>query len=148
MFKAPAELELMMANANRSDTLCARVGERTMSIIGIDHVQLAMPAGGEDQARSFYGYVLGLPEMPKPPDLAKRGGCWFESAHVKIHLGVDSTFKPATKAHPGLLVHEIRRIVERCLELGISVIDEPLDGYQRVYVHDPFGNRLELMERN
>jgi catechol 2,3-dioxygenase-like lactoylglutathione lyase family enzyme len=118
-----------------------------VSIIGIDHVQLAMPAGGEDLARAFYTYVLGLPEIPKPPQLAPRGGCWFESAHVKIHLGVDTTFKPATKAHPGLLVSEMTRIVERCNKLGVTVIDEPLAGYRRIYVHDPFGNRLELMER-
>jgi catechol 2,3-dioxygenase-like lactoylglutathione lyase family enzyme len=118
-----------------------------VSIIGIDHVQLAMPAGGEDLARSFYSYVLGLPETPKPPELAQRGGCWFESAHVKIHLGVDPTFKPATKAHPGLVVSEIQRIIERCAELGIRVVDEPLFGYRRIYVHDPFGNRLELIER-
>jgi catechol 2,3-dioxygenase-like lactoylglutathione lyase family enzyme len=118
-----------------------------MSIIGIDHVQLAIPAGGEDQARSFYGYVLGLPEIPKPPELAKRGGCWFESAHVKIHLGVDPIFSPATKAHAGLLVTGIHRIVERCQELSVQVIEEPMNGYRRVYIHDPFGNRLELMER-
>jgi catechol 2,3-dioxygenase-like lactoylglutathione lyase family enzyme len=118
-----------------------------MSVIGIDHVQLAMPSGGEEQARSFYSYVLGLPETPKPAELATRGGCWFESAHVKIHLGIDPVFKPATKAHAGLLVSDLQRIVERCLELGVNVLDEPLDGYQRVYVHDPFGNRLELMER-
>jgi len=119
-----------------------------MAIIGIDHVQLAMPAGGEDLARSFYGYALGLPETLKPVQLAKRGGCWFESAHVKIHIGVDPTFKPATKAHPGLLVSDLPRIVERCRELGLQVIDEPLPGYRRVYVNDPFGNRIELMEKS
>lgn len=119
-----------------------------MSIIGIDHVQLAMPAGGEELARTFYGYVLGLPEIPKPAELAKRGGCWFESAHVKIHLGVDPIFQPATKAHPGLLVRDLQRIVERCREMGIHVVgDEVLDNYERRYVNDPFGNRLELMER-
>jgi catechol 2,3-dioxygenase-like lactoylglutathione lyase family enzyme len=118
-----------------------------MSIIGIDHVQLAIPEGGEDQARSFYGYVLGLPEIPKPPELAKRGGCWFESAHVKIHLGVDPIFTPATKAHAALLVTGIQRIVERCQELSVQVIEQPMDGHRRVYIHDPFGNRLELMER-
>ncbi|HWW19288.1 MAG TPA: VOC family protein [Steroidobacteraceae bacterium] len=118
-----------------------------MSIIGIDHVQLAIPEGGEDRARSFYGYVLGLPETPKPAELAKRGGCWFESAHVKIHLGVDPGFRPGSKAHPALLVTDIQRIVERCLELSVQVVDEPMDGYRRVYIHDPFGNRLELMEK-
>jgi catechol 2,3-dioxygenase-like lactoylglutathione lyase family enzyme len=119
-----------------------------MAIIGIDHVQLAMPAGEEDRARTFYGEVLGLPETPKPPNLAKRGGCWFESDLVKIHLGVDKDFHRATKAHPGLLVKELRNIVARCHEKGFRVVDdEPLEGYDRVYVDDPFGNRIELMEK-
>lgn len=118
-----------------------------MSILGIDHVQLAMPAEGEELARSFYGYALGLPETPKPPELAKRGGCWFESAHVKIHIGVDPTFQPATKAHPGLLVSDLHRILDRCRELGLKIVDEPLEGYRRVYVNDPFGNRVELMQK-
>jgi catechol 2,3-dioxygenase-like lactoylglutathione lyase family enzyme len=119
-----------------------------VSIIGIDHVQLAMPTGGEELARAFYGYVLGLPEIPKPAQLAERGGCWFESAHVKIHLGVDPLFKPATKAHPGLLVRDLQPIIDRCRKMGIDILsDEALDGYERRYVHDPFGNRLELMEK-
>lgn len=119
-----------------------------MPIIGIDHVQLAMPAGQEEQARGFYRDVLGLPETPKPPDMARRGGCWFESDRVKIHLGVDKSFHPATKAHPGLLVSELQAIVERCRERGIAIIDDaPLPGYRRVFVHDPFGNRLELMQK-
>jgi len=119
-----------------------------MPITGIDHVQLAMPAGGEDLARGFYRDVLGLPELPKPPNLAKRGGCWFESDLVKIHLGVDKEFRAATKAHPGLLVDGLQAIVETCRASGCKVVeDEPLDGYDRVYVNDPFGNRLELMER-
>jgi catechol 2,3-dioxygenase-like lactoylglutathione lyase family enzyme len=120
-----------------------------MPIIGIDHVQLAMPAGEEDRARAFYRDVLGLPEIPKPPNLAKRGGCWFESDRVKIHLGVDKEFRSATKAHPGLLVESLASIVERCRERGHRVVDdEPLEGYYRVYVDDPFGNRLELRKRN
>lgn len=119
-----------------------------MTIIGIDHVQLAMPAGQEEQARGFYRDVLGLPETPKPPELAKRGGCWFETDSVKIHLGVDKDFRPATKAHPGLLVSDLQRIVERCRHGGFEIVnDSPLEGYQRVYVNDPFGNRLELMQK-
>jgi catechol 2,3-dioxygenase-like lactoylglutathione lyase family enzyme len=120
-----------------------------MPIIGLDHVQLAMPAGGEDLARGFYRDVLGLAEQPKPPHLAKRGGCWFESDLVKIHLGVDQEFRAATKAHPGLLVQGLPAIVEACRAGGFQVVnDEPLEGYDRIYVNDPFGNRLELMERN
>lgn len=119
-----------------------------MTIIGIDHVQLAMPAGGEEQARRFYGGILGLPEVPKPPELARRGGCWFESDRVKIHLGVDKIFHPATKAHPGLLVSDLKTIIARCRAQGFDIIDDaPLPGYERVFLSDPFGNRLELMER-
>ena len=118
-----------------------------VTIIGIDHVQLAMPAGGEERARSFYGGILGLPEVPKPPELTKRGGCWFESDRVKIHLGVDKTFHPATKAHPGLLVSDLPAIIERCRAQGFDIInDAPLPGYERVFLSDPFGNRLELMQ--
>src|SRR6185312_8001708 len=112
------------------------VTEKTlMPIVGIDHVQLAMPAGEEARARAFYGEVLGLPETPKPPNLAKRDGCWFESDLVKIHLGVDKDFRSATKAHPGLLVKQLRSIVALCRERGFRVVDdEPLEGYDRVYV--------------
>lgn len=119
-----------------------------MPIIAIDHVQLAMPAGGEEQARAFYRDFLGIPEIPKPSDLAQRGGCWFESERVKIHLGVDPNFQPATKAHPGLLVSDLPAIIERCQEHGRDVADDaPLEGYQRIFLHDPFGNRLELLQK-
>ena len=117
-----------------------------MTIIAIDHVQLAMPAGREEDARRFYGLLLGIPETPKPPDLAKRGGAWFETDKVKIHLGVDPDFRPATKAHPALLVKDLRGLVERLRDARVAVVDEPLPGFDRVYVSDPFGNRLELME--
>jgi catechol 2,3-dioxygenase-like lactoylglutathione lyase family enzyme len=118
-----------------------------MRVVGVDHVQLAMPAGREEDARRFYGGLLGLPETAKPPELAKRGGAWFESGSVKIHLGVDADFRPARKAHPGLLIEGLSELVRRLREAGYVVSDdEPLPGYYRVYVHDPFGNRLELLE--
>jgi len=117
-----------------------------MTIVGIDHVQLAMPAGREDDARRFYAGLLELPERTKPAELAKRGGVWFESGTVKIHLGVEAEFHPARKAHPALLVRGLRTLVERLRGAGIEVIDDALAGYHRVYVSDPFGNRLELME--
>lgn len=118
-----------------------------MRITGLDHVQLAMPAGGEEQARRFYGELLGLPETAKPPHLAARGGCWFESDAVKLHLGVEAEFRPARKAHPALLVAGLPALVERLRAEGVGVVDdEPLEGYDRVYASDPFGNRLELME--
>ena len=120
-----------------------------MTIVGIDHVQLAMPAGREEEAQAFYSSLLGLPEVPKPEDLAKRGGVWFESSEVKVHLGVDREFRPATKAHPAFLVRDLRLLVERLRTAGVAVVDdEPLPGCDRVYVTDPFGNRLELMERS
>ena len=116
-------------------------------LLAIDHVQLAMPAGGEAAARDFYGDVLGLPETPKPPHLAKRGGCWFERGALKIHLGVEADFHPARKAHPGLLVSDLAAL-KTALRDGAYTIrdDEPLEGYDRIYVDDPFGNRLELLE--
>ena len=118
-----------------------------MPVEGIDHVQLAMPPGGEDEARRFYTTVLGIPEVPKPPHLAARGGCWFEGPSVKVHLGVESDFRPARKAHPALLVRQLGALVDSLRQAGVPVRDdEPLEGYDRVYVDDPFGNRIELLE--
>ena len=118
-----------------------------MPIVHVDHVQLAMPAGREDEARAFYRDLLGLPETPKPPHLAKRGGCWFESPTVKIHLGVEQDFRPARKAHPALLVQDLPALVKALRAADVELVDdEPLEGYDRIYAYDPFGNRLELME--
>lgn len=119
-----------------------------MPIVALDHVQLAMPAGREDEARGFYAALLGLPETPKPTHLAARGGAWFESAEVKLHIGVDPEFRPARKAHVGLLVEGLSALIAVLHGAGYKTReDEPLEGYERVYVDDPFGNRLELMER-
>lgn len=118
-----------------------------MRVHGIDHVQLAMPRGQEDEARRFYGAALGLPELPKPPNLAKRGGCWFGTDGIVLHLGVEDGFRPAKKAHPALLVEDLPALVRSLGEAGIEIVDdEPLPGYDRVYVSDPFGNRIELLE--
>ena len=118
-----------------------------MRVVAIDHVQLAMPAGGEPAARSFYTGVLGLPEVAKPPHLARRGGCWFESDDVKLHLGVEADFRPAHKAHPALLVSALAELIERCRLAGCSIVsDDPLEGRARAYGADPFGNRIELIE--
>lgn len=120
-----------------------------MPITAIDHVQLAMPAGGEDAARGFYRDLLGLPEVAKPAALAVRGGCWFEHGSVKIHLGVEADFRPARKAHPALVVTDLQTLLDACHARGIAISDaESLDGWRRVHVHDPFGNRIELMERH
>lgn len=118
-----------------------------MRILGIEHVQLAMPAGRENEARRFYSDLLGIPETAKPPHLARRGGAWFETGPLKIHLGVEADFRPARKAHPALLVEGLEQLVDALQASGYPVVDdEPLDGYHRVYVSDPFGNRIELME--
>ena len=118
-----------------------------MQILLLDHVQLAMPAGREAEARAFYQETLGIPEVTKPPHLAARGGCWFERGTVKIHLGVEQDFVAARKAHPAFVVDGLRELVGR-LELAEYRVweDQPLEGYDRVYVDDPFGNRIELME--
>jgi catechol 2,3-dioxygenase-like lactoylglutathione lyase family enzyme len=118
-----------------------------MRVRGIDHVQLAMPAGREDEARAFYEGLLGLAEQPKPPNLAARGGCWFGAEGVQLHLGVEDGFRPARKAHPALLVDDLPALVLRLKDAGVAVVDdEPLPGFDRVYAADPFGNRLELLE--
>jgi catechol 2,3-dioxygenase-like lactoylglutathione lyase family enzyme len=119
-----------------------------MGVIGLDHVQLAMPEGGEVQARAFYAGVLGLLEVPKPADLAMRGGCWFEGGGAHVHLGVEQDFRPARKAHPALLVDDLAALRERLAEHSVAFEPgKPLEGYVRGDVHDPFGNRIELMQR-
>ena len=118
-----------------------------MRIKAIEHVQLAMPPGKESEARAFYEGVLGIPEVPKPPNLAKRGGCWFVRDALKIHLGVEHDFRAARKAHPALLVEDLPALRTMIEAAGYSFnTDEPLEGYDRIYVDDPFGNRIELME--
>lgn len=119
-----------------------------MTLIGVDHVQLAIPAGGEDRARPFYVDVLGLTELKKPPELAARGGAWFTSGTVQLHLGVDPEFRPATKAHTAFRVTDLRAIEERARQHGYRIgEDEPLPGFARIFVYDPFGNRIELMQK-
>ena len=118
-----------------------------MPVQRLDHVQLAMPAGGEDRARKFYQGVLGIPEVPKPADLAARGGCWFERDQLKVHLGVESQFRAARKAHPAFIVSDLPALVTQIRAAGYPVKeDRELSGYFRVFVDDPFGNRVELME--
>jgi catechol 2,3-dioxygenase-like lactoylglutathione lyase family enzyme len=116
-------------------------------VYGLDHVQLAMPAGQEAVAREFYSGILGLTEISKPANLARRGGVWFESGGLRLHLGVEADFRPARKAHPGILVQHLEALTGHLERAGVAVItDEPLEGYHRVYVSDPFGNRIELLE--
>lgn len=112
----------------------------------IDHVQLAMPPGEEDAARGFYAGVLGMREIAKPAQLARRGGCWFESGNVQIHLGVEKDFLPAKKAHPALRCTNYDGFIARLRIHGIMV-EEPKDipGIRRCHFHDCFGNRIEVI---
>ena len=126
--------------------------------MGIDHVQLTMPAGGEDAARAFYGGLLGLREVPKPGPLAGRGGCWFVGAargatagdgpSFSLHLGAEADFRPARKAHVALLVEDLDGLRATLDAAGTPTIDDDAPiGVSRFYAHDPFGNRLELVDR-
>ncbi|MFD7028069.1 VOC family protein [Streptomyces sp. NPDC059917] len=113
----------------------------------VDHVQLAAPPGSEDALRAYYGNVLGMTEIPKPPVLAARGGCWFAAGPVQLHLGVEEDFRPARKAHPGLRVTGIAAYAERLAARGATVVwDDNLPGHRRFYSEDPVGNRLEFLE--
>ena len=120
-----------------------------MTILSIDHVQIAMPAGEEEKARAFYIRVLGYTEIPKPPELAKRGGVWFQAGNVQLHLGVETDFRPARKAHPAFVVDDLDTILILAKKAGCEtdMSQPPLDGYKRAHVFDPFGNRIELMEK-
>ncbi|MCH5673899.1 VOC family protein [Streptomyces gilvus] len=116
-------------------------------LTALDHVQLAAPAGSEDLLRAYYVDVLGMTEVPKPPVLAARGGCWFRAGAVQLHLGIEENFRPARKAHPGLRVTDIEAYAAR-LEAGGALVvwDGELPGHRRFYSEDPVGNRLEFLE--
>jgi predicted metal-dependent hydrolase/catechol 2,3-dioxygenase-like lactoylglutathione lyase family enzyme len=119
-------------------------------VVGIDHVQLAMPAGrdAEAEAEAFYSGVLGIPRVRKPAPLARRGGCWFERDGLRVHLGVEDGFRPARKAHPALAVRGLPCLLERLRAVGVHVRDgDGVAGTDQAYVDDPFGNRIELIER-
>jgi catechol 2,3-dioxygenase-like lactoylglutathione lyase family enzyme len=116
-------------------------------LAGIHHIQLAAPYGAEPSMREFYAGLLGLTEVPKPPVLAARGGVWFRAPGIEIHIGVEEDFRPARKAHPGILVRDLGAMAERLRAAGHQVRpDDLLPGYRRFYVDDPAGNRLELLE--
>ena len=116
-------------------------------ILGLDHVQLAMPAGGEDAARAFYSGHLQMEEIPKPEALAGRGGCWFAAGRAQVHLGVETGFAPARKAHPALLVGDLAELQRRLAAAGVPIAeDESGLSSRRLYTQDPFGNRLELIQ--
>ena len=117
-------------------------------LLGIDHVQVAAPAGSEAQARSFYGGVLGLSELSKPEALRERGGVWFACGAHQLHVGIAEPFSPATKAHPALSVAaaDLERLAARLADAGCAVQwDEAIAGTRRFFTADPWGNRIELV---
>jgi len=117
-------------------------------ITGLDHVQVAIPVGGEPDAREYYGTVLGMEEIPKPPALAQRGGCWFASGDAVLHLGVEEPFAPAKKAHPAFLVSDLDALAAALEKDGASITrsDGELPGIRRFHTFDPFGNRIEFQQ--
>lgn len=122
-------------------------GPGEAGIAALDHVQLAAPPGSEDVLRAYYADVLGMTEIPKPPVLAARGGVWFAAGACVLHLGTESAFRPARKAHPGIRVRGIDAFAERLTAAGAAVTwDDALPGHRRFYSEDPVGNRLEFLE--
>ncbi len=116
-----------------------------MSVLGIDHVQVAAPRGRDDEARLFYGDLLGMAELEKPEAIRSRGGCWFAAGAQELHVGIEQPFAPARKAHPGLVVSDLDALRARLRGAGVEYEDDAkIEGVDRLFVHDPFGNRLEL----
>ncbi|TGB04944.1 VOC family protein [Halobacillus salinus] len=113
----------------------------------IDHIQLAAPAGSEEEARTFFNGILGLTEIEKPENLKKRGGVWFQLGNYQIHIGIEEPFSPAKKAHPAFQVREIEALKTHLTDKEYPfVVDDNLPGANRIYVQDPFGNRMEMLE--
>ncbi len=118
-----------------------------MTLTALHHVQLAIPPQSEDSARAFYAGHLDLPEVEKPKVLAARGGLWFETGTVRLHLGIEDPFHPARKAHPAFTTHDLHALRKRLIAAGIDVTDlSALPGLTRFYASDPFGNRLEFVQ--
>ena len=114
--------------------------------LAIDHVQLAMPTGGEDAARRFFVELCGMTEVQKPTELAKRGGCWFRSGTVEVHLGVEPDFRPALKAHPALVCEDYVALIAKLKAAKVFVKEDfEIPGIRRSHILDPFGNRIELL---
>ncbi|MEV0602966.1 VOC family protein [Streptomyces sp. NPDC050315] len=116
-------------------------------ITGLDHVQLAAPPGSEEALCRYYEGALGMARVAKPAALAPCGGCWFEAGTVRLHVGIEDAFRPAAKAHPGILVTDIDALAARLAAHGADLTwDDNLPGHRRFYSHDPVGNRLEFLE--
>lgn len=114
----------------------------------IDHVQTAIPIGGEAEARKYYGTLLGLTELPKPPEMAARGGCWFAVGDRQLHLGAEEDFRAARKAHVALAIDDLKTLQTAIVAAGYATTaDNPVEGRNRFFTHDPFGNRIEFIEQ-
>ena len=122
-------------------------GNPEAKVVALHHLQVAMPAGEERSARHFYGELLKLEEVPKPDHLASRGGCWFRGQSFELHLGVEAEFRPARKAHPAFEVEGLVALRRALEEADVEIVeDTQLQGHDRFYAFDPFGNRLEFIE--
>ena len=120
-----------------------------MAILSIEHIQIAIPIGSEDRARAFYAGILEFVEVEKPATMAKRNSIWFRAGSVSLHLGLEPDFHPAKRAHPALVVDGMDQVLTACQRANITVKpDVSFNGFRRVHIFDPFGNRLELMERS
>ncbi|MHB8462631.1 MAG: VOC family protein [Vulcanimicrobiaceae bacterium] len=122
----------------------------TRCSLDLDHIQLAIPIGGEEQARTFYAGLLGLREIPKPEELAARGGVWFHSGNLAVHLGVEADFRPARKAHPAFACSDYHGLLARLRAAHATIVDDEslFESHPHCYVDDPFGNRIELIDRS
>ncbi|MDQ0207927.1 VOC family protein [Alkalicoccobacillus murimartini] len=120
----------------------------TTFLSSIHHVQLAAPKGSEDQARTFYTEILGFTEVEKPAQMKVNGGCWFEQGTISLHIGIETPFVPAEKAHPAFYTEDLDGLVEHLKQHNITVeFDTRYEGFKRFYVYDPFNNRIEILQR-
>jgi predicted enzyme related to lactoylglutathione lyase len=118
-----------------------------MSVVGLHHVQIACPEGSEDALRSFYAELVGLPEIPKPPVLAARGGVWFRVGAQELHCGVEASFAPARKAHPAIAVTDVDALAAGLEDAGFVLMwDTDIPGVRRFHTSDPVGNRVEFQQ--
>ena len=118
-----------------------------IKIVGIDHVQLSMPLGGEEAARRFYGEILGLREIAKPPELDGRGGCWFAAPDAAIHLAPEPDFRAHAKSHPALVIRDLATARDALIAASVGIFEDDAElPVRRCYIHDPFGNRIELVD--
>ncbi len=123
------------------------MNSKNSRVARIDHIQIAAPEGCEGAAREFYGSILGMKEIEKPPILRARGGCWFECGSQQVHIGVERSFQPAKKAHPAFAVHDLDELRKTLMDRGLPLVeDDSLPGTGRFYAEDPWGNRLEFVE--